>query len=116
MYTSVLPSLIMSIASYVVYLVYAGTQSLTVAAIMFALSQFQIIVPLVIEPKFYDKYAEDRECEARCTNVEIEAHTAFRDIRVFGLQKWYRGYLAKFQNEAARVGTKFEPLRNWYVA
>ncbi len=110
MYTSVLPSLIMSTASYVVYLVYAGTQSLTVTVIMFALSQLQIIVPLVIEPKFYDNYAEDRECEARCTNAEIEAHTAFRDIRVFGLQKWYRGYLAKFQDEAARVGKKFEYL------
>ena len=79
--------MIISAVSYIVYLLYAGLRNWKICVVMFILSQLQIIVPLVIEPHFYDNYAEDRECEAKATNAEIEAHTAFMDIRIFGLKK-----------------------------
>lgn len=110
LWCDVIPSMILSSLSYIIYLTYAGTKSWQISLLMFVLSQFQIIVPLVIEPKFYDNYAEDREWEAKTTNVEIEAHTAFRDIRIFGLHKWYVGYLEKFQRGVANVGKKYEYL------
>lgn len=110
MYSDVVPSMIMSALAYAAYLVYAGVHSLPICLLMLVLSQFQIVVPLIIEPKFYDNYADDREWEAKTTNVEIEAHTAFRDIRIFGLRKWYLEYLAKFQKGCANVGKKYEYL------
>lgn len=110
LWCDVIPSMIMSAVSYIVYLLYAGLRKWKICVVMFILSQLQIIVPLVIEPHFYDNYAEDRECEAKATNAEIEAHTAFMDIRIFGLKKWYTDYLAKFQNGAANAGKKYEYL------
>lgn len=106
----VIPSMVMSAISYIVYLLYSGTKSWMICVLMLLLSQLQIIVPLVIEPRFYDNYSEDRECEAKATNAEIEAHTAFKDIRIFGLKKWYIDYLAKFQDGAVNTGKKYEYL------
>ena len=110
LWCDVIPSMAMSAVSYIVYLCYAGIRNWKICLIMLVLSQLQIIVPLVIEPRFYDNYAEDREWEAKATNAEIEAHTAFRDIRIFGLQKWYTKYLAKFHDGAANTGKKYEYL------
>lgn len=110
LWCDIIPSIIVSAVSYLVYLMYASSQSWQIGLLIFVLSQLQIIVPLVIEPKFYDNYAEDREWEAKTTNVEIEAHTAFRDIQIFGLHKWYAGYLDSFQRGEANVGKKYEYL------
>lgn len=110
LWCDVIPSMIMSAVAYIVYLLYAGIKNWEICLIMLFLSQVQIIVPLVIEPKFYDNYAEDRECEAKATNAEIEAHTAFADIRIFGLKEWYGKYLKKYQDGAAKAGKKYEYL------
>ncbi|MBR4000608.1 MAG: ABC transporter ATP-binding protein [Clostridia bacterium] len=110
LYCDVIPSVIISILSYFIYLGYVGTKNWKIMILIFVLSQLQLFVPLLIEPKFYDNYVEDREWEAKVTNVEIEAHTAFRDICIFRLYKWYEGYVEKFQKGAALVGEKYEYL------
>ena len=110
LYCSTIPSMVISGVSYFIFLLYAGTKSITACLIMFFLSQLQLIVPLVISPKYYENYAEGREWEAKCTNVEIEAHTAFRDINIFNLQNWYAGYLKKYQKGVANISKRIEYL------
>ena len=107
---NVIPSMIVSGLSYVLYLTYAGTTDWVVAVIMLLLSQLQLVVPLLISPKFYDNYEEGREWEAKATNVEIEAHTAFKDIKIFHLQEWYSRYLETYQNGSSKIAKKQEYL------
>lgn len=106
----VIPSMIVSGLAYILYLIYVGTSNWVVAVIMLLLSQLQLVVPLVISPKFYDNYEDGREWEAKATNVEIEAHTAFKDIKIFCLQEWYSRYLETYQNISSKIAKKQEFL------
>lgn len=106
----VIPSMIVSGLGYILYLIYVGANDWVVAVIMLLLSQLQLVVPLVISPKFYDNYEDGREWEAKATNVEIEAHTAFKDIKIFCLREWYSRYLETYQNVSSKIAKKQEFL------
>lgn len=109
-YTKLLPAMIASAAVAVVYTIFLGMQSLSLALLLLALSLLQLIPPMIVKKYMKTNYDDCRDMEAAITDHVAEAVTGMEAIKLFDLRPWWSARLEKLYRDYLRVGSRSDAL------
>ncbi len=104
-FSNYIPLLFVNILASIVYFVYVGIQSWSLALLFLAMALVQMVPELLIKRLEEKIYEENRDVEAKVTEWTVAAYRGFSTIKNFNLTEWYMQKLKKLHDEYLKIGS-----------